>query len=134
MNTKTATMTTQQVADRLTTLCRKGEFTEAVKELYAPHVVSHEPEGGQGPARTEGHANVLNKTVQFGESIQEVHANHIGDPIVADDHFAVTMDMDVTMKGMGRTRMKEIAVYQVQDGKIVRDQFFYRPMPAPGSN
>jgi ketosteroid isomerase-like protein len=33
--------------------------------------------------------------------------------------------MDVTMKGQGRMKMDEIAVYGVKDGKIVSEQFFY---------
>jgi limonene-1,2-epoxide hydrolase len=35
------------------------------------------------------------------------------------------MGMDVTMKGPGRVQMDEIAVYEVKDGKIVKEQFFY---------
>jgi hypothetical protein len=29
------------------------------------------------------------------------------------------------MKGMGRMKMDEIVVYEVKDGKIVQEQFFY---------
>jgi hypothetical protein len=29
------------------------------------------------------------------------------------------------MKGMGRVKMDEIAVYEVKDGKIVKEQFFF---------
>jgi hypothetical protein len=29
------------------------------------------------------------------------------------------------MKGMGRLNMDEIAVYEVKDGQIVKEQFFY---------
>lgn len=35
-------MTTQQVADRLIALCRKEKNVEALKELYAPNIVSTE--------------------------------------------------------------------------------------------
>ena len=35
------------------------------------------------------------------------------------------MGMDVTMKGMGRQKMDELAVYEVKDGKIVKEQFFF---------
>jgi limonene-1,2-epoxide hydrolase len=35
------------------------------------------------------------------------------------------MGMDVTMKGAGRINMEEIAVYEVKDGKIVKEQFFF---------
>jgi len=29
------------------------------------------------------------------------------------------------MKGAGRTNIEEICVYQVNDGKIVREQFYF---------
>jgi hypothetical protein len=35
------------------------------------------------------------------------------------------MGLDATMKGVGRTKMDEIALYEVKDGKIVKEQFFY---------
>lgn len=38
------------------------------------------------------------------------------------------MTMDITMKGMGRFTMEEICVYEVNDGKIVREDFFYAEM------
>lgn len=134
MTTATAVMTTQQVADRLVELCREGKFTEAVKELYAKHVASHEPEGGPGAAYTEGYEAVLNKTVQFGMGIEEVHMNKVTAPIVADSFFSVGMTLDVTMKGMGRMKMEEICLYHVVDGKIVSDRFYYTPMPMPAHN
>jgi hypothetical protein len=134
MSTTTATRTTQEVADRLVTLCRKGEFENAIKELYAPDVVSIEPEGGPGPAKVQGFDAVLQKSQDFGEAMEEVHSSVISDPVVAGDHFAVSMDMDMTIKGRGRNRMAELAVYQVKDGKIVKDQFFYPLMPMPSGN
>ena len=77
---------------------------------------------------------VLKKSQVFGEAMEEVHSSVISDPLVTDDHFAVSMDMDMTMKGRGRNRMAELCVYQVKDGKIVKDQFFYPPMPMPSGN
>jgi hypothetical protein len=35
------------------------------------------------------------------------------------------MSFDATFKGGGRTKMDEICVYEVKDGKIVKEQFFY---------
>jgi ketosteroid isomerase-like protein len=35
------------------------------------------------------------------------------------------MNMDVTYKEGGRMPMNEIAVYEVKDGKIAAEQFFY---------
>jgi len=37
----------------------------------------------------------------------------------------VPMTLDATMKGRGRINLEEICVYQVRNGKIVREQFFY---------
>ena len=36
-------MTTQEVADKLVSLCREAQFETAVAELYSPNIVSVEP-------------------------------------------------------------------------------------------
>ena len=120
-------MNTQQVADRLVELCRKGEYDKAQQELYANDAVSIEPDGlppgALGNAR--GMDEIRRKGAQFQEMIEAVHDNRVGDPVVAGNWFSVPMGMDVTMKGRGRMDMNEIAVYQVRDGKVVHEQFFY---------
>jgi len=35
------------------------------------------------------------------------------------------MGMDVTMKGAPRMNMDEICLYEVKDGKIIREEFFF---------
>lgn len=134
MSTATTTLTTQEVANRLVSLCREGKFVDAIQELYAPHVVSIEPEGGPGPSRIEGFDKVISKSIEFGKSMEQVHSMVISDPVVADSFFSVGMHMDIDMAGIGRTKMEEVCVYEVKDGKIVRDQFFYSPMPMPSHN
>lgn len=134
MSTATTTLTTQEVANRLVSLCREGKFVDAIQELYAPHVVSIEPEGGPGPSRIEGFDKVISKSIEFGKSMEQVHSMVISDPVVADAFFSVGMHMDIDMAGIGRTKMEEVCVYEVKDGKIVRDQFFYSPMPMPSHN
>jgi len=57
--------------------------------------------------------------------VEEVHGGWVSEPIVAGNYISVAMGMDVTMKGQGRMNMDEIAVYEVKDGKIVKEQFFY---------
>ena len=42
------------------------------------------------------------------------------------DQFAVRFTMDVTEKASGqRTRMDEIGLYTLKNGKIVEERFFY---------
>ena len=61
----------------------------------------------------------------FRSMVEEVHGGYCSEPIVAGNHFAIAMGMDVTMKGQGRSTMDEIAVYQVKNGKITKEQFFF---------
>ena len=56
--------------------------------------------------------------------IEQVHGGYSGKPQVAGNHFSVSMGIDATLKGAGRSKMDEIAVYEVKDGKIVKEQFF----------
>lgn len=118
-------MTTQEVADQLVQLCREGKNDQAIEELYADNVVSREPKGSDMEL-TEGKAAVKNKTLRWEESVQEIHSASLSDPIVAEHHFSLVMDIDATYKEHGRMKMSEICVYEVKDGKIVADEFFYR--------
>lgn len=117
-------MSTQEVADKLVALCREGRFTEAIDEFYADNIVSFEPKGAP-MEHTEGKEAVKGKTEYWYSTVEEVHSGEISDPVVAGSHFTISMKMDVTYKEGGRMPMEEIAVYEVKDGKIVSEQFFY---------
>ena len=54
-----------------------------------------------------------------------MHGSHISDPLIAGDFFTVSSGIDVSFKGQGRTQIEEVNVYQVKDGKIVLEHFFY---------
>lgn len=116
-------MNTQEIANSLVDWCRQGNYERAYQELYSPDIVSIEP-GGENPV-CNGMDEVIKKT-QWWEETFEVHGGEVGDPIVADNHFSVVFNMDTTHRPSGvRNKSAEIAVYEVQDGKIVKEQFFY---------
>ncbi|MEL7534617.1 MAG: nuclear transport factor 2 family protein [Bacteroidota bacterium] len=119
-------MNTQEVANQLVSLCREGKNMEAVQSLYSDKIVSVEPAGAPVEI-TEGKEAVIAKTQNFYSMVEEMHGGTVSDPVVVGNHFTVSMGMDITMKGVGRTEMNEICVYEVQDGKIVREQFFFTP-------
>jgi hypothetical protein len=121
-------MTTQEVAKKLVELCRNGENLKAINELYADHILSVEPHGAQ-VKEVEGKQAVIEKELQFFGMIEEVHLSEVSDPLVADNFFSVRMKMIMTLKGMGRINMDEICVYQVENGEIVREEFFFTPAP-----
>jgi len=52
-----------------------------------------------------------------------MHGVEVSNPLVADNSFACTMKMDVTMKDGKRMAMTELCTYHVKDGKIVSEEF-----------
>ena len=125
MTTQEAVMTTKEVANRFNQLAQTGQWQQIQDELFADNAVSIEPENSPGLKNAQGREALRQKGKQFGEMVEEMHGGYSNEPQVAGNHFAVAMGMDVTMKGQGRTKMDEIAVYEVKDGKIVKEQFFY---------
>jgi hypothetical protein len=117
-------MSTQEIANRLVELCRKGDYETCYKELYSPNAASIEADDSFGSQRVEGMEAIRKKGEAWGAMIEEMHGSSVGDPIVAGNCFSCTMMVDWTMKGMGRQKMEEICVYKVEDGKIVSEQFF----------
>lgn len=117
-------MTTVDVANRLAELCRKGDFETAQKELFAEDAVSIEPHGtAEFEKETKGLDAILEKGKKWGEMVEEAHGCEVSEPLLSPSSFAVTMTMDVTMKGQGRMQMIELCIYHVKDGKIVSEQF-----------
>jgi len=125
MTTQEAVMTTQEVANRFNQLAQTGQWQGIQDELFADNAVSIEPENSPGMKTVQGIEAIREKGKQFGEMLEEMHGGFSNEPQVAGNHFAVAMGMDVTMKGQGRMKMDEIAVYEVKDDKIVKEQFFY---------
>jgi len=115
-------MSTQTVATRLAELCRQGKFEAAQKELFAEDAVSIEPrETPDFPKETKGLRAIIEKGHKF-ESM--LHGCTASTPLIAGDAFALTLAMDVTMKGRGRVKLEEVCVYEVKDGKVVSERFF----------
>ena len=118
-------MKTEDIAKRLVALCREQKWEIAQKELFAADAVSVEPFAMPGhEPETKGLPAIVEKGHKFAASTQ-VHALKVSDPLVADATFACTMWMDCTMQGQGRMQMSEMCVYEVKDGKITAERFFF---------
>lgn len=118
-------MTTQEVADRFYALDQKQDFQTIYAELYSPDAKSIEPEHS-GWGSVQGMDAIHEKGKKFSETIEEMHGGFTNAPIVAGNFFACVMGFDATIKGKGRVKMEEIALYEVKDGKIVSEQFFIK--------
>jgi len=124
MTTAEKTMTTQEVADRFYELAEQGNFDQILDELYDENVRSVEPAHSQWQ-NVQGLDKVREKAVKWQDMIEEMHGGYTNKSQVAGNFFVCTMGMDVTMKGQPRMKLDEVALYEVKNGKIVLEQFFF---------
>jgi hypothetical protein len=54
-----------------------------------------------------------------------VHRAYTTDPVIGGSHFSVGREVDITVQGLGRIQINQIMLYEVKDGKIILEQFFY---------
>jgi hypothetical protein len=56
--------------------------------------------------------------------IAVAHREFTTAPIVGDNHFPVAREVDITVQGPGRIQINELMLYEINEGKIVSEQFF----------
>jgi ketosteroid isomerase-like protein len=128
--TTAAPTSTAAVAEELVSLCRVGRNLDAINTLYSPDIVSVESMGNEQMPREQKGIDAIRQKNQWWSDNNEVHSSNVEGPFVGEGKFAVYYNYDVTFKPTGkRDRMEEMALYTVQDGKVVREQFFYRTSP-----
>jgi hypothetical protein len=125
MSTLEAVRTTQEVANRMNELFKEYKWAEVQEELFAEDAESIEPEHSPGLKSVKGKDAIKKKGEDFNNMVEEMHGGWVSEPLVGGNHISFAMGIDATYKGMGRQKMEEIAVYEVKDGKIVKEQFFY---------
>lgn len=121
-------MTTQQVADQYYELAKQNKWLEIWEELYSIDAVNREPDHAiaQGiPTITKGMEAIRAKSAARRALIEELHTQYCSAPVVCGKFFSAGMAREVTFKGKPRLKLEEIAVFEVKDGKIVLEQFFY---------
>jgi hypothetical protein len=119
------TLTTQEIAARFNELAQQEKWFEIQEELFADHVKSIDPPHSPYMGYAEGRDDVRKKGKDFVAQIEEFHGASTTEPIVTGAHFVVGREMDITLKGHGRIQINEIMLYEVQNGEIVLEQFFY---------
>ncbi|MCG6885020.1 MAG: nuclear transport factor 2 family protein [Silicimonas sp.] len=122
-------MTTKDIAEKLCEHCHNHSEAQALEELYAEDAVSVEPMApeGQSPV-SEGRDAIKGKHDWWAANF-EVHSADLEGPFINGDRFSVIFEIDATDKGSGqRWKAKEVALYEVENGKIARESFFMMPM------
>src|ERR1700760_1172805 len=115
-------MDIKQIAEEMAKLIREGKNKEAKEKFYARDIVSIEPNG----YTVTGIDAVWKKSVDWAAQVAEVHSASVAEPLVAADHFALQMRMEISLKNGDRVVMDEIGVYAVNEGKIVSEQYFFK--------
>ncbi|OCX52063.1 hypothetical protein BEL04_11190 [Mucilaginibacter sp. PPCGB 2223] len=121
-------MTTQEVANRYYGLMLENKREQIVDELYGQDIICKEPEHALAmgiPTTTRGLEAVKAKAKARAAMIAEIHGDFCSEPLIAGNFFSVVLGRDLTLKGKPRMNLQEIGVFEVKEGKIVSEQFFY---------
>ena len=118
-------MTTQEIAARLHELVKQGDNATAYNELFADNAVAIEPKF-PGFEKVEGLDNIRRKVEALGGSIQEIKSRAVSEEIiVGDNHITLGISLDASLKDGSPFKFSEVVLYEVADGRIVSEQFFY---------
>ncbi|MGN7723842.1 SnoaL-like domain-containing protein [Chitinophaga sp. 22620] len=118
-------LSTQEIADRFNELAQQEKWFDIQDEFFADNVKSIDPADSPYFGYAEGKADVRKKGEDFVSRIEAVHSLSTSEPVVSANHFAVIRQKDITVRPHGRIQINQIMLYEVRDGQIISEQFFY---------
>lgn len=119
-------MSTQDIANKLVDLCRQGKNEEALSTLYAEDAVSVEAVAMPGGSQEAKGLAAIRAKGEWWFTNHEIHSASVTGPWPHGNRFIVGFQYDVTNKPSGRRmKMDEVGLYTIENGKIVREEFFY---------
>lgn len=122
-------MNTQEIAEKLCQHCKNHTEAQGLDELYAKDAVSVEPMAPEGMDPVSNGLDAIKAKHDWWGSNFEVHDFELEGPFLNGDKFSVVFEIDATDKSSGqRWKSKEVALYEVENGKIARESFFMMPM------
>tara|TARA_R110000782_G_scaffold19101_14_gene52128 strand:- start:25590 stop:25997 length:408 start_codon:yes stop_codon:yes gene_type:complete len=125
------TETVRKIANDLVEHCRKNSDSDVPlwDKHFAKDFVSVE---GDGMTFT-GKDQVLAKHQKWHADVVN-HGTTVTGPFVGPSGFSVIFDMDIESKSgaFPRMKMREVADYTVENGKVVREEFRFDPAMCQG--
>jgi hypothetical protein len=118
-------LTTQEVANRFHELAQQEKWFDIQDEFFSENVRSIDPPHSPYFGYAEGKAAVRKKGEDFVGRVEAGHRAYTTAPLVTGNHFAVGREIDITVQPHGRLQINQIMLYEVKDGQIVSEQFFY---------
>lgn len=118
-------MSIEKIAARLHELVTQGDSETAYRELFAENTVAIEQKF-PGFERVEGLDNIRKKGQTMVGAIASINSRSVSESkVMGDHHIALGISLDATLKDGSRMAFSEVALYEVQNGKIISEQFFY---------
>ncbi|NML19529.1 nuclear transport factor 2 family protein [Pseudoflavitalea sp. G-6-1-2] len=118
-------LTTQEVAARFHELAQQEKWFDIQQEFFSDDVESIDPVGSPFLGYAKGKEAVRKKGEEFVSRIEAVHRVYTSEPLVTGNHFAVVREKDLTVRPHGRIQLNEIMLYEVKNGQIISEKFFY---------
>lgn len=119
-------MSVNEIANRYVSLCKEGQFHKCL-EMFASDAVSVEAFAPPGQDPVAKGLEAIKAKGEWWYNNHEVHKGEVSGPYPNGNRFAVRFSFDITNKPTGkRMQMDEVGLFTVENGKIVREEFFYQ--------
>jgi ketosteroid isomerase-like protein len=119
-------MDVKEIGTALVAGCNAGQAKANLRVLYAEDAQSVEAADMGNGTTVTGLAAIEGKHDWWDAAHETHNATATGPFVHGHDRFGVIFEADATTRETGvRFQMKELAVYHVANGKIVREEFFY---------
>jgi ketosteroid isomerase-like protein len=119
-------MTTFDIAKKYVELCKTHQNQAILETLFSPDVVSVEAGAPPGESAETHGVKAVAKKGQDWMANHEVHSAKVDGPWPNGNRFIVYFSYDVTNRPSGRRfQLDEAGLFTVENGKIVREEFFY---------
>ena len=116
----------KEIGTELVALCREGKNLDAIEQLYSSDIVSIEAAPMPGLKQTETGVEAIKAKNKWWIENHEIHGGEVQGPFPHGNRFVVFFKFDVTPKHSGqRMTMEVMGLFTVEQGKIVREEFFY---------
>ncbi len=121
-------MTTRESVNELVQMVLTGKMIEAFDKFYDDNVSMQENEAPP----LVGKAANREKELGMASQIKEMHDGKALAILVDGDHAAIEWLTEFTGQDNKRRRVHQVARQEWQNGKIIREQFFYNPSSEGG--
>ncbi len=125
MTTITTAGSMARVVQRFSELAAQEKWFDIQYELFSTDVKSIEPSDSPYLNNATGKAAVRKKAEDWVSRIEAGYRVYTTEAVGGGNHFSVGREVDILVQGFGRIQINQIMLYEVKDGKIISEQFFY---------